>query len=451
MKKPVRDLRLNIGCGIIYRPGYVNIDLYDDRLADLSADALSLPYGPGTVDMIEAEHVLEHLDQITAVYALSEWFRVLRAGGTLCIETPDLFESVGKLRKGGADSRSSTLRWLFGMDSPGMVHKTGFSFAHLKDILGEIGFGNIRKKKQRGHLYEPGLRMKCRKPDTEGICGIMARLRSEIIRRLDKNDSEILHSLEDDFLGELREKLSSNSGKLRNESIRRTTARMAVGNPVIALAFAEVCRGAEMISKREFSGVSEILGHLDDVEFHRRLPALWERTRKEPGRADADLSKFISRQEGLVLELIETAEALEAGGVGGAENTENAVRERLEYLSSLPMVDITVFSFYFVQLQARILFNRGVKSFHAGDLEEALGLFEGSARINPDNPLAYWNMARLGGLLSKGDGWISGMYGRAKVLVGGGKAGKVLDDEMKNYGAGEDVKAEPLSEYSFSR
>lgn len=82
-------LRLNIGSGDHYAPGWANIDTQPDVHPDVVASAVDLPYPTGSVDALYAGHVLEHLDWDGARLALAEFHRVLRPGGLLCVVGPD--------------------------------------------------------------------------------------------------------------------------------------------------------------------------------------------------------------------------------------------------------------------------------------------------------------------------------------------------------------------------
>ena len=54
---------------------------------DVVADAVQLPFRPGSLDFLIASHVLEHLQFPLA--ALEEWYRLLAPGGVLLLRVPD--------------------------------------------------------------------------------------------------------------------------------------------------------------------------------------------------------------------------------------------------------------------------------------------------------------------------------------------------------------------------
>ncbi|WP_169836728.1 glycosyltransferase [Thiomonas intermedia] len=83
------SLYLNVGCGKVKLPGFVNIDL--EPGGDIQCDVTQgLPYADATVDGIYSEHFIEHLSQKDILGFLRECRRVLKPGGRARIATPDL-------------------------------------------------------------------------------------------------------------------------------------------------------------------------------------------------------------------------------------------------------------------------------------------------------------------------------------------------------------------------
>ena len=80
-------MRINLGCGLIYKKGFVNVDGFDSTVADLLMSAFNLDLDDNIADVIESSQVLEHLGAVKSLYALSECFRVLKPEGTLLIES----------------------------------------------------------------------------------------------------------------------------------------------------------------------------------------------------------------------------------------------------------------------------------------------------------------------------------------------------------------------------
>jgi SAM-dependent methyltransferase len=80
--------RLNLGCGQFRKEGFLNVDedpgVEADVLVDL--DRFPYPFDDGRFELIEADHVLEHLAEPFAVMA--ELHRILEPGGILVIRVP---------------------------------------------------------------------------------------------------------------------------------------------------------------------------------------------------------------------------------------------------------------------------------------------------------------------------------------------------------------------------
>jgi len=87
-----RPLRLHLGCGDAYLPGWINIDLArPGRRQDLSWDLRrGLPFPDGAAEAIFSEHLFEHLSLASGLRLLEECRRVLAPKGVLRIGVPDL-------------------------------------------------------------------------------------------------------------------------------------------------------------------------------------------------------------------------------------------------------------------------------------------------------------------------------------------------------------------------
>ena len=88
--KGMKNLRLHLGCGENFLPGWVNIDLQEqeaDAQLDLRED---WPFPNESAEHIYSEHTLEHFDFPTDVrHVMAETMRVLQPGGLTEIGVPD--------------------------------------------------------------------------------------------------------------------------------------------------------------------------------------------------------------------------------------------------------------------------------------------------------------------------------------------------------------------------
>jgi predicted SAM-dependent methyltransferase len=124
-------MKLNIGCGSKLLDGYVNIDIVSPA-ADLNADCCALPFKQGTIDRIESYHLIEHMDRHKAEKALRHWWGLLKVGGTLVLECPDLLEVCKNYIAGNEEMLYSIYgRNRYEYDT----HLWGYSKQSLKNIL----------------------------------------------------------------------------------------------------------------------------------------------------------------------------------------------------------------------------------------------------------------------------------------------------------------------------
>jgi SAM-dependent methyltransferase len=144
-------VKLHLGCGPEKRAGWVNVDTQAELQPDIVSSVESLPMVSGaSADVIEACHLFEHLTWNQARRALREWARILKPGGELFLELPDLESCIrilGKHRdKGGFDLG---LIGIYGyppaIEKQGVpqIHKWGWTRRALMDELREAGFTKV--------------------------------------------------------------------------------------------------------------------------------------------------------------------------------------------------------------------------------------------------------------------------------------------------------------------
>jgi len=82
----MNELRLNIGAGHTYIPGFTNVDVSDQAEIQVDLGRESLPFETDSVDLVFSYHTLEHIDDY--LFALGEIHRVLRNGGRFLLGVP---------------------------------------------------------------------------------------------------------------------------------------------------------------------------------------------------------------------------------------------------------------------------------------------------------------------------------------------------------------------------
>jgi SAM-dependent methyltransferase len=80
--------KLNLGCGGKHKKGYVNIDIRPP--ADIVADVTKgLPLKDDEAELVEADNLLEHLDNDEFLFVMNEVWRVLKKDGVFWFKVPD--------------------------------------------------------------------------------------------------------------------------------------------------------------------------------------------------------------------------------------------------------------------------------------------------------------------------------------------------------------------------
>jgi predicted SAM-dependent methyltransferase len=137
-------LKLDIGAGNDPQEGYMAVDAFGNP--DVQADMWALPFDDDTIDEIRSAHALEHISKFQVVPTLWEWRRVLRSGGRLDLQVPDLEWCVKRWLQTKRDGWDMAI--LFGSQTqdggqtihPGEFHKTGFTEALMLEYLNRAGF-----------------------------------------------------------------------------------------------------------------------------------------------------------------------------------------------------------------------------------------------------------------------------------------------------------------------
>ena len=89
-------MKLHLGCGERFIPGFVHVDAHAYPHVDHQAKAENLAFVEnGSADLLYASHLLEHYGRSEIEGVLSEWYRVLRPDGVLRLAVPD-FEACAQ-------------------------------------------------------------------------------------------------------------------------------------------------------------------------------------------------------------------------------------------------------------------------------------------------------------------------------------------------------------------
>ncbi len=170
-------MKLNVGCGGRRLPGYTGVDAVQRPGADIVAPAHAIPLPDGCADDVMAIHLVEHVHPWEVPALLAEWFRLLKPGGRLALELPDLIKCcrniINGTMVGGKHPDQLGLWGLYGDDrgkDPYMAHKWGHTFNTLAPTVSAAGFCDVVEKPTQWHPAgrdHRDFRLEARKPGNE--------------------------------------------------------------------------------------------------------------------------------------------------------------------------------------------------------------------------------------------------------------------------------------------
>jgi glycosyltransferase involved in cell wall biosynthesis/predicted SAM-dependent methyltransferase len=137
-------LKLHIGCGTLYKEGWINIDNNSDNnieKIDLNIDVTNrLPFEDNSIDFIYHEYFIEHLSYEEGELFLQECYRILKPDGVMRFACPDLDKLNGNYI--GDNLRTSEL-----------VSKYIYNKADMTKQLKTVGFQSIKIKEINDSNY----------------------------------------------------------------------------------------------------------------------------------------------------------------------------------------------------------------------------------------------------------------------------------------------------------
>jgi predicted SAM-dependent methyltransferase/tetratricopeptide (TPR) repeat protein len=378
-------MKLNIGCGKQYKVGFINIDAYDATVADMIMSAHALAYPSNTVEEIEVKQLIEHLGYVCTRYALAEWFRVLKPGGTLCIETPDIERSFQEYLKGNHETKKELLPWIFGVDSPGMTHRLCFPEVLLEDFLKKTGFTALKKSFVMQQNKNPTLQIRCKKPKNCLAFQILACCRKRITNEkivITEPNSVALE--QEQLLDFVVTQLHRYQKKKEFKIIDDLAIETVIKSPKITQILLEECINQQFISKKSGKKILEAINFFIAINISGLLLCILRESPCIPGTQHQTIKTVVTLGKQSVRDVI-------SGGKKGA-----AVKTSLMKLSRQYKINEQIFfSEKTIEYTAAQLAYRGIKEFSNGNISDAITRFNEAILYDRNNLLYYWNMGRL--------------------------------------------------------
>lgn len=145
---------VHIGCGESNDPRYINIDARSMPHVHYVTQSLQMSqFSPGTVDLIYACHVFEHLSHRHLLSTLSNWFSCLKPCGILRLSVPDFDAIIEIYKDQGKNIDAIKLPLMGGQEYDFNYHKSVFNYTYLCNLLKSCGFKNIKGWDPKAALY----------------------------------------------------------------------------------------------------------------------------------------------------------------------------------------------------------------------------------------------------------------------------------------------------------
>jgi len=147
-------MKIEIGSGKNKRKGYISCDIRNLPGVDYVCSANELPFKNESIEEIYSRHLIEHFTLKEFLKVLEEWNRVLTKEGMLYIICPNIIWHLEQILESDHNSMYSKTSgknhryWGFGslfgwQQDEYDIHKFGYYFELLRDILQDFGFKNI--------------------------------------------------------------------------------------------------------------------------------------------------------------------------------------------------------------------------------------------------------------------------------------------------------------------
>jgi predicted SAM-dependent methyltransferase/tetratricopeptide (TPR) repeat protein len=376
------SVRLHLGCGLVHRANWINLDHYPTGAADLLADAILLPFPDGSAEAVEALQLVEHLGYVGTLYALHEWARVLAPGGTLCIETPDRAATLSAALSD--ESEKAALPWLFGMEERGLIHRYLFSADELTHMVGKAGFTDVTLRNAIRQPARPTLALSARRAADTRRHRLANRLRRAFILAglVDPMDaSQHMSALE-----RICERACELAEVPDHATLDQVLSLSVRYSPRAAACLLRALSAFSVWPDEELAQARHLVADLEREQFPARLACRWRAIPKLPGTTDSAWASF-EREISLYL-----AARLCPGE--GLDDVKAAFDASTAHPSPADQC-LKLFCRAALTDLARQLTARGVRAFAQGDLESAREAFETALSYDPTLVWPRWNLARL--------------------------------------------------------
>lgn len=378
-------MKLNIGCGKIYKEGFINIDAFDSTVADKIMSAGDLKFSSNKVEKIEASQIIEHFGLMKSLYILAEWFRVLKPGGILLIETPDLVKSFRKFIEGDLETRKKVLTWIYGVESEGMMHSFCFPTDLLEMILEKTGFIEIEKSFYEKEKDHPTQKIICKKIKDYQPFQIMATFRKRLISEKIVDLQNYYLTLEQENLIDLfLEKIKQFYEKKKFDILNEIVIQGSIQSIKMTEILLDECINHKLITKNKIDRHLETIKFLKEVDFLKIFLHMIKESSDDAGTQNKIFQVVTSVGKQSIKKLL-------------TEDAEKSkIKDSLLKLSKECVSIKTDFlSYDLLERKAADLYYYGLKEFILGNYNKAIDRIKEAISIDRNHLLYYWNLGKL--------------------------------------------------------
>jgi predicted SAM-dependent methyltransferase len=375
-------IQLNLGCGLIHRPAWINLDLQNAAAADLRADALLLPFPDRSVASIDACQLVEHLGYVGTLYALCEWARVLAPGSTLRIETPDRDATLQAVT--AKETADAALPWVFGTERKGQGHRYLFCAEELVQMVAAVGFESVQVEPVLASLGHPTFGLTARRSADTPAIRFYIDFHRLILQKgiLDPtNVPPVLAALET-----IAEKAACLVNSPSADSLARLVSLSVRYSPLVTACILEALPDPLAWPAAELAQVRFLVEGLAESRFPARLACRWRTLSGLPGTTSTAWAR-LEREVSLYL----SACLCPDEGLDEIKIAFDAVTADL----SPSDLSVDIFSRTAMVELSRCLTAGGVRAYARHGVGEAVQTIELALRYDPDSLWARWNLARL--------------------------------------------------------
>jgi len=383
---------LNIGCYLIYKPGYINIDQHNDDIADVIARPYEIPEEDQSVDLIESYNLLEQLSHEEGLMAIEEWFRILKPGASLIIETFNCDETIREYHKAEDNFHKDHIINSLYDSEDGYKLRSSYFFSSLTRLLQQTGFVDIQEEIPKLKNFQYNMRFRCKKPEEAIHEMALIKTKKNIINALnllsDNNNKmfwEFNHAIADNLMKSVLLKIQDTPLNKNPDFLK-----IATYSPKAARFFIGELYNSRIIELTMLKQLDKTLECL--IKFNYVMASY---------KNYLDLDKIPGQNINYYLEILEKNSAfLEEVFKTPADILDKLIKTHFQKTIGNPEtlkleLNPDIYSFEHIIDFSGLLMFKGLKAYSKPEYEVAYNLLTYSKDLNPDLILAHTNLALL--------------------------------------------------------